>query len=549
MKPLLLSIITGVGISILTIIGLFFMFAPPQDQSHISTIPPPVDNYPTPTVNKTEQIQNEEQQFRQSTQNLMWDYDVDGKILSIATSHNGSYVVAGTRIQEMHADDNEHQGSVYFFDKTGNLMWKYDSTRKIASVSVSDDGQYVLASGYQIAPGPAGTYENGAMYILDKNGNMLWNYAPNDYGKILVSSMSSDGSHVAAASGTNLVYFDNQGKNLWNYTSSSEINFISVSSDGSNIITSAGNTIRSFDNNGNLLWTFNTDYGYSQARLSPDGKYVVASDAASGYVGKIYFIDNTGNLIKEDQVDSPVLSISISKSNRIAIGTNWATMVFNSTGYMIWVDKISSQVAMSSDGSFLAAVTGAGNEVYLTYFDSHGNILSRHLIGGWGNIAISGDSRYVALGYSLYDGTNNVQFFEIPLEYVLGLATSDVPQFNLQNMQTSNDTHVSITSTNGTELYVGVGVGQTIQLPYNLNFETNFTSYDLQLGLSVPEHLDATVSPVFPTEIINGVLPGNKTFTIHADTSIKPGNYTFTIYGKGSMVNSDTGWVTMLDNV
>ncbi|MGI0060645.1 MAG: hypothetical protein ACREBJ_12850, partial [Nitrosotalea sp.] len=157
MKTLHYSIITGIGISILTTIGLFFMLDHQQDQSHVSTIQPPVDNYPTQnfsatqTVNKTEQIQNEEQQFRQSAQHIVWNHDVDGQILSIATSHNGSYVVIGTRIQEMHTDDSEHQGSVYFFDKTGNLIWKYDATRKIAFVSASDDGQYVLASGYQIA--------------------------------------------------------------------------------------------------------------------------------------------------------------------------------------------------------------------------------------------------------------------------------------------------------------------------------------------------------------------------------------------------------------
>ncbi|MDC8451663.1 MAG: PQQ-binding-like beta-propeller repeat protein [Thaumarchaeota archaeon] len=554
MKTLHYSIITGIGISILTIIGLFIMFAPPQDQSHVSTIHPPIDNYPTQnfsapiTVNKTEQIQNEEQQFRQSAQHIVWNYDVDGQILSITTSHNGSYVVAGTRLQEGHADDNEHQGSVYFFDKTGNLIWKYDSTRKIAAVSASDDGQYVLASGYQIAPGPAGIYENGAMYLLDKNGNMLWNYAPNDYGKILVSALSSDGSHVAAASGTNLVCFDNQGKNLWNYTSSSDINFISLSSNGSNIIASSGNTIRSFDIKGNLLWTFNTDYGYSQARLSPDGKYIVANDAASGWDGKIYLIDNKGNLIKEDQVGSPVLSLSISENNHIAIGTNWATMLFNSTGDMIWNDKMPSQVAVSSNGSFLAAISGAGDGVYLTYFDNHGNILSRHPIGSWGHIAISGDSRYVALGYSQNGGTNNVQFFEVPLEYVLGLATSDIPQFNLQSMQTSNDTHVSITSTNGTELYTEVEVGQTVQLPYDLNFETNYTSSDLQLSINSSSNIDARISPVFPTEIINGIPPGNKVITIHAGPHTISGDYVLTVNGNGRTEDSSTGWITPLDN-
>ncbi len=321
-RTLHLSVITGCGIGILVITGLYFIYDDhqPDQVIQLSKTQPSVDyqsqnTSSVQTIAQTEQPQTEKNNFSQYMKTPIWSYNTDGRILSIVTSYHGSYIVAGTRIQEMHADDNEHQGSVYFFDKTGNLIWKYDSTRKIGTVAVSDDGQYVLASGYQIAPGPAGIYENGAMYFLDKNGNMLWDYTPNDYGQILVSSLSSDGSHVAAASGNNLVYFDNSGKKLWNYTSSSAINVISVSSDGSNVITSSGNVIHFFDKKGNLLWTFNTDYGAGQTRISPDGKYIITSDTPSGYDGKIYFIDNKGSLIKESQIGSPVLSLSISEDS------------------------------------------------------------------------------------------------------------------------------------------------------------------------------------------------------------------------------------------
>ncbi len=204
---------------------------------------------------------------------------------------------------------------------------------------------------------------------------------------------------------------------------------------------------------------------------------------------------------------------------------------------------------MSSDGAFLTAISGAGNGVYMTYFDSHGNILSRQPIGGWGQITISKDSEYIALGFSQDDGTNTMQFFEVPADYVSGLATSDIPQFNLQNMQTSNDTRVTITSENGTELYADVGIGQTVQLPYNLNFITNYTSSDLQLSINSTSNIDTSISPVFPTEIINGILPGNKVIVIHAGSHAIPGDYTLAVKGTGTTEDSDTGWVTTFDNV
>ena len=471
----------------------------------------------------------------------LWNYVSDGPIRSVAISSDDKYIVAGS-------ESDKNNGTVYFLDNQGNLLWQHQTDRKISQVFISSDGSYVLASGYQIAPGPAGIYENGAIYFFDKTGKILWDYMTKDFGQVLISSLSSDGSHVVTASGTELSYLDNSGKRLWNYTSSSDINSVSFSADSSDILTTAGHQILYFDKQGKLLWTFDTDYGYVYAKLSPDGKYIVAGDAPNGYGGKIYFIDNTGHLIKASQVGSPIGSVSISTdSSHVAIGTNWATMLFTSTGDLIWDDKIVSQVAISSDGSFTVGVSWAGDSAYLTYFDKHGNILSRYPIGDWAQIVLSKDSQYVVLGHPT-SYISSIQFVKVPSYYAAGLGASDIPQFNLQHLQTTNVTNVSIRSTNNTELYDQVATGQTIQLPYNLNFETNFTSSDLQLGLYAPEHLDVSISPVFPTEIINGVLPGNKILTIHADTGATPGNYTVTVYGKGSTVDSDTGWITTLDN-
>lgn len=471
----------------------------------------------------------------------LWNYVSDGPIRSVAISSDDKYIVAGS-------ESDKNNGTVYFLDNQGNLLWQHMMDKKISQVFISSDGSNVLASGYQIAPGPAGIYENGAIYFFDKTGKVLWSHMTKDFGQTLMASLSPDGSHVITASETELSYLDNSGKMLWNYTSSSDINTLSFSSDSSTILTSAGHEIRYFDKEGKLLWTFDTDYGDINAKLSPDGKYVVVGDAQNGFDGKIYFVDNTGHLIKESQVGSPTLSISIADdSSRVAIGTNWATMLFTSSGDLIWDDKITSQVAISSDGSFIAGVSGAVDGTYLTYFDKHGNILSRYPIGDWAQIVLSKDSQFAVLGHPT-SYLSSIQFVKVPSYYAAGHGVSDIPQFNLQHMQTSNDTHVSIASTNNTELFAQVATGQTVQLPYHLNFETNFTSSDLQLGLHAPEHLDASISPVFPTEIINGVLPGNEILTIHADPHATPGNYTVIIYGKGSTVDSQTGWVTTFDD-
>src|SRR5574337_128403 len=182
----------------------------------------------TPSINSTFNLS-------QDTTTL-WNYVSDGPIRSVAISSDDKYIVAGS-------ESDKNNGTVYFLDNQGNLLWQHGTDRKISQVFISSDGSYVLASGYQIAPGPAGIYENGAIYFFDKTGKILWNYMTKDFGQVLISSLSPDGAHVVTASGTELSYLDNNGKKLWNYTSSSDINSVSFSADSSDILTTAGHQI------------------------------------------------------------------------------------------------------------------------------------------------------------------------------------------------------------------------------------------------------------------------------------------------------------------
>jgi len=117
-----------------------------------------------------------------------WKYKTERDVRSISISPDGS-VAVGT-----------NGGYVYFFNKNGNLLWKYKTEgTPISSILFSLDGSHVSA-------GSLGGY----VYFFNKNGELLWKYRIGRFIKSI--STSSNGSYVAVGTNGGYVYFFGLGR-------------------------------------------------------------------------------------------------------------------------------------------------------------------------------------------------------------------------------------------------------------------------------------------------------------------------------------------------
>lgn len=63
----------------------------------------------------------------------MWSYDTSFNVLSVATTGNGEYVVAGCG------------NYIYFFSKSGKVLWRNSADEVVWSVVISSGGKNVAA--------------------------------------------------------------------------------------------------------------------------------------------------------------------------------------------------------------------------------------------------------------------------------------------------------------------------------------------------------------------------------------------------------------------
>ena len=135
---------------------------------------------------------------------LLWKHETGDYVGSVSISSDGSYVAVGSG------------DKVYFFDRSGKLLWRYWTGGNVESVSVSGDGSYVVVSSNGMEDSEDGGWEiPPKVYFFDRSGKLLWSYETGDYvGSV---SISSDGNYVAVGSGDKVYFFDRSGKLLWSY--------------------------------------------------------------------------------------------------------------------------------------------------------------------------------------------------------------------------------------------------------------------------------------------------------------------------------------------
>lgn len=288
-------------------------------------------------VSVTTDIQNDETVDRNNSNTIkvtLWSYNPPSDPGPTTISSNGSFVVVGTR-----QDDN--QGSVYFLNNDGIVVWSSLLSGFVKSVNISPDGKFVEARTIQILNNGGTDFgynewdANPDMYIFDNAGNVIYhnlNLLPT------WRSFSPSNSQSFSVTGTDAStsYSDNLGKVLSKYNVTSNVVSISVSANGSFTAACTDIGIFFFDRQGTLLWNYKTNDPTLCPNIdSTDLGYVLAGQALSNSTGNLYLFDKDGHLLWR-HADIPRQEDLLTSQNYV----------------------------MSSDGQYAVEVTGQSNRGY-----------------------------------------------------------------------------------------------------------------------------------------------------------------------------------------
>jgi len=244
---------------------------------------------------------------------LLWSYETGWGVRDVSVSSNGSYIVE--------ADD---AGLVRLFSREGERLW----SKSGCYVDISSDSSFIAVGD-----------DDGSVSLLNREGKLLWSQKITDFG-VVVTSISSDGSYIAASSyvsigscdNQNVYFFNKQGKLLWSYNIGNDVRSISVSSDGSYIaVGPEDDNIYLLNKEGKLLCKYETSGWVDSVSVSSDGFYIVA-----GSDNNIYFIAHE-KLLARHAIDEAKTIVSQQKTVNVAEAESMlsqAEQVFKAGNYV-----------------------------------------------------------------------------------------------------------------------------------------------------------------------------------------------------------------------
>lgn len=170
----------------------------------------------------------------------------------------------------------DNTGEIIAMDSTGEKLWSFTTNYpNNYSYATSSSGNYFAISDHT-------SPDDGNIYLLDSNGNLLWQ--SNTGNTVLHLEFSGDDSRILAELNGAFMAYDLQGNLLWknnippNLTMSSNGSFLL----GTTFNQGSGASITLFDGNGNILSNQHTDKESLSAVFAlanSDEYFVMANDA------------------------------------------------------------------------------------------------------------------------------------------------------------------------------------------------------------------------------------------------------------------------------
>lgn len=297
--------------------------------------------------------------FHKSSSKPLWTFNPNGRVISVAISANGDYIVVGTGFDSR---------MVYLFHKSSSTpLWSYYANEIVFSVAISSDGEHIVAG-----------VKNNMLYLFNKSSsNPVWQTSLG--GGVGYVDISSDGNYIiAGCSFSHVFFFERSSKiPLWDYEVNDHLTSVSISNTGNYITIGSRKSLGSnrlflFEfSNSTPQWDYTSDNPIF-AVISGNGEYI-----AAGASDEILFFENKGTLpIWNYSIQNGgVVSLDISQDGSFlvagTIGSNLSggeVLFFNTENSTpIWcytTANIILSVATSSDGN-LATAGGEDENIYL----------------------------------------------------------------------------------------------------------------------------------------------------------------------------------------
>jgi len=288
-----------------------------------------------------------------NTGKILWSYQKPEKsIMSVAISGNGESVAAA--FFDPRAPSYDAGGEILYFNRGGNLDWKYYTGSTVHRVALSDAGDIVLASG------------DSALYLFDRTGTLQKKFRLN--GTIWGAALAGDGSRGVAGLGRDwgeIFVTDANGTATWNYPTGTVMRAVGISSSGEAIAGVDNYHLYWFNHTQTPAWDYTSSTGFRDIAVSSDGEYCAA---ASQYF--LRFFNRTGSLLWEYEDRGYVGGVAMSANgNEIIAGMSGGTILFDQSGTILWkYEKGSASVSASEDGNYFVA--GSASEIY--FFNRYG---------------------------------------------------------------------------------------------------------------------------------------------------------------------------------
>ena len=303
----------------------------------------------------------------------IWEHTTEGTIRDLSfSSKDGDVAVASS------------DKSIYFIDKEGKLLWKYQTSGQVSNVFLTPE--YLSVSS-----------EDGALYFFDRSGNLKWKCQTK--GKCEDVASTYNGDYSIGGSDDSCVYFiDKNGKVLWKYKTEGWVRRVCTSSNAETIAAaSMDKNVYAFDKNGRMLWKYNVGSWINSIITTSNGKYIISGSKN----GEIHFFRNDGRLLWKIRAPTPVLTLVCSENAEyISAGTENSVYFLNKDGKILWHYSIGNfdiiALRMNKEGS----ITGIGsgkNEVEL--ISKNRETLWRYRTDSWiTSLDVSIYGRYIAAG-------------------------------------------------------------------------------------------------------------------------------------------------------
>ena len=460
------------------------------------------------------------------------------------------------------ARNSNGTSTLYYFNSNGRLIWDSVVNGAIVQISLSSNGSYVGAS-----------YGN-VLLLFNGSGEMLWSRVingPVSGSYIDTVSVSENGNYIAAGmigpSGEpyGAIYlFSNSNHLLWNYTKGTSsylgVHTVQISSNDEYVIMTAGNGFANggylalFDINGSIVWDKTTSLDPNNAFFTENNSYIVSTawdSYVDGGVNGLLFYGLNGTLLWQSTLGlnhGPAPAATSNGNGYIGVGSNGNLTYFSSSGKELWDTNLVSSQSIP----FLVSMTGGSNIIASSYnstlniFDSNGTEIS-----GFTFTHLVTSIQLFSLGSKMLVGTEDGLYIGIlntTIQHTGSTSNINIKAFNSFNNTFSQNFSIIMSNqsmnltvlynaTNGNATLTGVPYGNWSLVGIETAYGTRLTNVSL-IQVSSPS-LNLTLNMTAPapkslsltlTSLTSNVIYGPSNVFIYASVNGYVGNYSSITY-------------------